>query len=58
MKHREALLMYICYMEVVFNFVAKVPFNLVPGFFSFDPYILFHFFFKCFFYYYILQLRY
>ena len=42
-KHKEALLMYGCYVEVVFHFVAKDILFLL--FFSFDiyPYILFHF---------------
>ena len=46
-KHKEAILMYGCYVEVVFHFVAKAILFLC--FFGFDiyPYIPFHFL-KCF----------
>ena len=37
MKHREALLMCICYLEKVFKFVAKVPFNLFLAFLVLIP---------------------
>ena len=41
-KHKEAILMYSCYVEVVFNFVAKAILFLC--FFGFDiyPFILLH----------------
>ena len=43
-KHKEAVLMYSCYVAVVFNFVAKAMHypNLVPVL-DIYPYILFHF---------------
>ena len=43
-KHKEAVLMYGCYVEVVFNFIAKAMHypNLVPVL-DIYPYILFHF---------------
>ena len=53
-KHKEVILMYSCYVEVVFHFVAKAILFLC--FFGFDiilyPYILFHFL-KCFLLFYI-----